>query len=200
MSESDGADRSIENDEASMRELAEGNHHAFDALVFRHHRSLFGYIYRLVLHERTAEDLVQETLMRVFQQAEEGFVPERFKPWLYRIATNVCKDHWKKASTRHERPMEWLQEPKGEVVTFADRHADRQWLVEALHTLSIPNRMALYLRFYQDLTYGEIAEVLDLPINTVKSRVSRGLKALENHLNEANDEGGWECEVRTGRA
>ena len=89
-------------DEDYMRQLSFGNDSALDTLVFRYHKPLYGYVYRLLQDEKLAEDIVQETFIKIYQQGKKGFVPDHFKPWMYKIATNSCKDYWKKASTQRE--------------------------------------------------------------------------------------------------
>lgn len=172
-------------DEEYMLKFAQGQDSAFESLVFRYHKPLFGYLYRLLQDEKLAEDFVQETFLKIYEQGKKGFIPNQFKPWLYKIATNACKDYWKKASTKKEYMSS--QEEHGQVYHIIDRQIERQWMVEALSQLSIDYRTVLYLRFYQDLQYAEIALALDISINTVKTRIARGLKHLEAVLKEGEE-------------
>ncbi|MFD2168596.1 RNA polymerase sigma factor [Tumebacillus lipolyticus] len=167
-----------------MLELASGNDAALDMIIIRYHKPLFGYLYRLTLDEKVAEDLVQETFVAIYQQGQQGIVPQRFKPWLYKIATNACKDYWKKASFRKESLQAPPREQTSQVANLIERQVERQWMIDALNQLPIMYRTVLYLRFYQDLKYSEIASVVDLPINTIKTQVGRGLKKLECILRE----------------
>ncbi|MCJ8008279.1 RNA polymerase sigma factor [Lederbergia wuyishanensis] len=169
-------------DEEYMRQLSLGIDTAFDALVFRYHKPLFGYIYRLLQDEKLAEDVVQETFLKIYQQGKKGFVPDQFKPWMYKIATNTCKDYWRKPASRLEYVTDQDIEKTGQVHHIIDHQLERQWMVESLNQLSLDYRTVLYLRFYQDFKYSEIALALDLSINTVKTRIARGLKKLENIL------------------
>jgi len=169
-------------DEEYMRQLSLGIDTAFDTLVFRYHKPLFGYIYRLLHDEKLAEDIVQETLLKIYQQGLKGFVPDQFRPWMYKIATNTCKDYWRKPTSRLEYVTDKDIEEKGRVHHIIDHQLERQWMVESLNQLSLDYRTVLYLRFYQGLKYSEIALALDISINTVKTRITRGLKQLENIL------------------
>ncbi|CAH2715133.1 RNA polymerase sigma-H factor [Neobacillus rhizosphaerae] len=169
-------------DEEYMRQLSLGIDTAFDTLVFRYHKPLFGYIYRLLHDEKLAEDIVQETFLKIYQQGLKGFVPDQFRPWMYKIATNTCKDYWRKPMSRLEYATDKEIEGTGQVHHIIDYQLERQWMVESLNQLSIDYRTVLYLRFYQDLKYSEIALALDISINTVKTRIARGLKLLENIL------------------
>ncbi|GGP10771.1 RNA polymerase sigma factor [Oceanobacillus neutriphilus] len=181
-------------DEQYMEELASGNDSAFDSLVFRYHKPLFGYLYRLLHDEKQVEDVVQETFLKIYQEGKRGFIPKQFKPWMYKIATNCCKDYWKKASTKREFATKDLYENPSQIYHIIDHQIERKWMMESLNQLSLDYRTALYLRFYQDLKYEEIAMTLDIPLNTVKTRISRGLNQLEKILleNEGKEEREYE--------
>ncbi|MFD1929592.1 RNA polymerase sigma factor [Sporosarcina siberiensis] len=176
-------------DEEYMRQLSYGNDSALDTLVFRYHKPLYGYVYRLVQDEKLAEDIVQDTFMKIYQQGQKGFVPDSFKPWMYKIASNCCKDYWRKASTKREYFTDEIVEDQGKVYNIIERQLERQWMIDALDQLSPDYRMVLYLRFYQELTYAEIALALEIPLNTVKTWISRGLKQLEGIVIEDERKG-----------
>ncbi|UVI30981.1 RNA polymerase sigma factor [Paenibacillus spongiae] len=176
-------------DEDYMSQLSNGHDSALDTLVFRYHRLLYGYAYRLLQDEKLAEDIVQETFLKIYQQGKKGYVPEKFKPWMYKIATNSCKDYWKKASTKREHCTDRDVEEEGQIHHIIDRQLERRWMIDSLNQLSFEHRSVLYLRFYQDLKYAEIALTLDIPINTVKGRIARGLKYLEGILREDEPKG-----------
>ena len=176
-------------DEDYMRQLSFGNDSALDTLVFRYHKPLYGYVYRLLQDEKLAEDIVQETFLKIYQQAKKGYIPDQFKPWMYKIATNSCKDYWKKASTQREYFTDKEVGEKGQIHHIIDRQLERQWMIDSLNLLSLDYRTVLYLRFYQDLQYAEIALTLDIPLNTVKTRIARGLRHLEGILKEDERKG-----------
>lgn len=176
-------------DEEYMRQISLGIDSAFDTLVFRYHKPLFGYVYRLLQDEKLAEDLTQETFLKIYQQAKKGFLPDQFKPWMYKIATNSCKDYWRKASTNREVYSDIEMGESSQIHSIIEHQVERQWLVDGLNQLSLDYRTVLFLRFYQDLPYADIAVALDIPLNTVKTRISRGLKQLEKILKEDERKG-----------
>ena len=176
-------------DEDYMRQLSFGNDSALDTLVFRYHKPLYGYVYRLLKDEKLAEDIVQDTFMKIYQQGQKGYIPDSFKPWMYKIATNCCRDYWRKASTKNEYSTDRIVEGHGKVHQIIDRQLERQWMIDSLEQLSPDYRMVLYLRFYQDLQYAEIALALEIPLGTVKTWISRGLKQLEKILLEDEQKG-----------
>lgn len=180
-----GEDLQHMKDEDLLRELVIGCESAMEVLIHRYHQPLYGYVYRMTMNEQTSADIAQETFMNLYRQAQNGRIPEQLKPWIYKIATNLCKDYWKKASTRREIP--WAQDSElyqMRTIHIMDHQVERQWMLESLSQLHQDQRVIIYLRFYQDLSYEQIAETLEVPLNTVKSRLYRGLKQLEAILDE----------------
>jgi len=175
-------------DEQLCQALQRGNHDALDGLVERHHSPLFGYLYRLTDGDRTlVQDLVQETFLRLLRGIASYHDTRPFKPYLYQIATNLARDHYKSAAHRYEAAL--LEDEQTAAYSFEEHNptvledvVDEQHAVQsirpALALLPIHQQEAIILRYYQDLSLSEMADVLNIPIGTVKSRLSLGLKAL----------------------
>lgn len=152
-------------------------------LVDRHHDALIGYLYRMCGGKRPlAEDLAQETFLRVLRSIDQYDHLRPFKPWLYAIATNLVRSHYARADTRRSVTMSnpvakdaTTNPPIEDMVTDSE---DVQQAVQALMTLPDHFREAIVLRYLQELSLAEIAEVLDIPVGTVKSRLSNGLRKL----------------------
>jgi RNA polymerase sigma-70 factor (ECF subfamily) len=181
-------------DEHLLTTLLLGNPDALTFLVKRHHRALVGYLDRLVGADwALAQDLAQETFLRVLKQHEDRG-NRRFKPWLYAIATNLARDHFKSAAVRRaarldERVVEARLADSAaspeECVLAAERGTA---VLAALSRLGEEYRAALLLRFYGDLSLQEVADTLDIPLGTVKSRLSVGLRRLRELLGGAEEE------------
>jgi RNA polymerase sigma-70 factor (ECF subfamily) len=173
------------NDEQLMAKVMTGDEFALALLVERHHSALLGYLYRLNNGDRAlAEDLVQEAFLRILRPA--NFQPGRpFKPWLYAIATNLARDHFKSATARYsvtsssedERLSNMLDSEPGpeELVLMAEKGNE---VANAINRVGPEYKAALLLRFYNDLSLQEIAQTLNIPIGTVKSRLSVGTRRL----------------------
>jgi RNA polymerase sigma-70 factor (ECF subfamily) len=172
-------------DEQLMTAVMVGDQVALAALVTRHHSPLLGYLYRLVGgDQQLAEDLVQETLLHVLRQ--RTYQADRpFKPWLYRIATNLARDYFKSAAVRklwregdEEEALLHLydSEPSPEERALAAEQDSE--VRAALTQLGEEYRVVLVLRFYQGFSLQEIAEILRIPLGTVKSRLSVGVHRL----------------------
>jgi RNA polymerase sigma-70 factor, ECF subfamily len=172
-----------QSDEQLMAMLAAGETAALETLVQRYHRMLLGYLYRFVGGDRSlAEDLVQETFLRVLRQ-QHNTMPQSFKAWLYAIATNLARDHLRSADCRHmvDVPEEaWLafRDPSPDPEKLVLAAEQERLLVAALGQISAEYRAALLLRYFNGLSLHEIAEALHIPLGTVKSRLSTGLRHL----------------------
>lgn len=173
-------------DEELLEQLRRGNEAALEALVFRYHAPIRTYIARLVRNPAQADELTQECFARVCRAALSGKLPERVRPWMYRIATNLCRDLWKKASYRSELPAEhrqMIRYPDRDTVTsIMERQWEREEIIRALERLPELDRKIVILRYYHDLKLEEIAETLDLPLNTLKSKLYKSLKSLAAEL------------------
>jgi RNA polymerase sigma-70 factor (ECF subfamily) len=172
-------------DEQVMAAVMAGDQMAFAVLVTRHHAPLLGYLYRLTGGDRQlAEDLVQETLLRVLGQ--RAYAPDRpFKPWLYTIATNLARDYFKSAAVRQRWRRENEEGTLLQVFDCAPGPEERALAAEqgsevraALAELSEEYRVVVVLRFYQGFSLADIAETLQIPLGTVKSRLSVGVHRL----------------------
>jgi len=171
-------------DEELLAEHLAGTPEAFDVLVARYAEELYPFFQRFVGNAAAADDLVQETLLQV-HLAANTFDPERaFKPWLYTIAANKGRDFMR---ARGRRPVQSLDSPGADQEApslatqleaesgAAGEDFDAEERRQAVRTLiaKMPElqRLILVLGYYQRLPYSEIAEILGIPVGTVKSRL-----------------------------
>lgn len=198
-------------DEELARDLGLGQAAALEALVRRYHEPLLGYLFRLLRDRSVAEDLVQETLIHLCRGARQYRYPSSFRPWLYGIATNLCRDYWKSAHHRHSLATLTFDAPealvpatdlRSRVEDLAAWQETRAEVEAAVSALPGAYREVLVLRFYQDLSIKEIAETLLLPEGTVKWRLFESLRKLRKNLEGLAMDGGLpagERKSRTGR-
>jgi RNA polymerase sigma factor, sigma-70 family len=169
-------------DEELIQQLKQGNEAALEALVFRYHAPIRSYIARLVRNPAHADELTQECFERVCRAALNGRLPDRVRPWMYRIATNLCRDLWKKSSYRGELLAEqhkMISYPDRDTVTsILERQWEREEIIRALESLPEDHRKIVILRYYHDLKLEEIAEIMEMPLNTLKSKLYKSLKSL----------------------
>lgn len=153
------------------------------ALVERHHAALLGFLFRMTGGDLAlAEDLTQDAFLRMLDHIDQYAYPRPFKSWLYTIATNLARDYFKSAESR--RTVELYDDsastdpPDNDVLTSEET----AYVVAALKRLPIHQRETVILRYYQELSLAEIANALHIPLGTVKSRLSLGLKQLRGEL------------------
>jgi RNA polymerase sigma-70 factor, ECF subfamily len=180
--------------------LYQGETAALQILVQRYHDPLRGYLFRLLGGDRLlAEDCAQEAFLRVLRQHHQSQQPiaRSFKAWLFAVATNLARDELKSAErrTRVTLDADLLAEllyavpdpaPGPEDQALAREHDAS--LTCALNQLTVDYRATLLLRFYNDLSLDEIAGVLHIPVGTVKSRLSTGLRQLRHILTALHEE------------
>lgn len=170
--------------------LRRGDPDAFDALLARYQNRLYRYLVRLTANPAAAEDLFQETWLKVITRIHRYDERRPFEPWLFSVARNLAIDHLRKASPESlDEPSEsgdtriaqlGADEP-GSLERLLQR--ERRGLLERrLEELPALYREALSLRFEEEMTFEEIAEVLSAPVSTVKSRVQRALSTLRKRM------------------
>jgi len=173
-----------ESDERLLAEFLDGDHQAFSQLVRRYDHELFLFVARFVRNSATAEDVVQETFIQV-HRAAHGFDPKRrFRPWLFTIAANKARDLLRTKGRRREVALV-SENADGEQMSFVDFLADagpapdceveaeeqRECVRRVVGKLPDHLREVLVLAYFQRLAYKEMAEVLGIPLGTVKSRL-----------------------------
>jgi RNA polymerase sigma-70 factor (ECF subfamily) len=177
-------------DEALLADHLSGEPGAFEALVARYVNELYGFLCRFVGNAAAAEDVVQETFLQVHLAAGSFNQSRPFKPWLYTIAANKARDLLRARSRRQELSLDGgpsdEQRSTAGTLEAADAglldsvdDSEQGAVVRAL-IAQMPEhlRLILVLGYYQQLPYAEIAEVLEIPVGTVKSR----LHAAVNHF------------------
>ncbi len=176
-------------DEELVEACQAGEASAFDVLVARWEDKIRGLAYRFLGSEEEARDVAQEAFLKAYR-ALGGFKREaRFSSWLYQIATNLCRDRLRRRRTRATVSLEELEET-GPVIMETRPGAHERLLQldlarvvrRAVHALPEEQREVVILKEYQGLTFLEIAQALDLPVSTVKTRLYRGLGQLRLRL------------------
>lgn len=163
----------------------------FDSAVEQHQRRIFSFAYYLLHNREEAEDVTQEVLLRLFRHRRK-VEPERMGAWLLRVTRNACYDLLRQRRTRYRHTAEIDDEVACELPDShtlspeaqAGNAAFRRRLEEELRELSEPYRSVLILREIQGLKYREIADTLEMPLNTVRVHLHRGRRKLRERLHE----------------
>jgi RNA polymerase sigma-70 factor (ECF subfamily) len=182
-------------DEELMQRLRQGQTEVFGTLVRRYERELYGYLRRYLGDESLAEDVFQNTFLQVHLKCKQYELGRPVRPWLYTIATHQAIDAMRR-NQRHQTLR--LEEPNAvqndgervellqlvecregspmDTVAASERREQIRATVDALPDLL---RQVLVLAYYQGMKYREIAEILDIPVGTVKSRLHAALSKLQ---------------------
>src|SRR5258707_253764 len=163
-------------DEALMLEFQGGSRAAFEELFARYRKPLYGFFGRRLNNPERAEDLIQETFLAVIRAASRYEPRALVRTYLYGIALKLLAAERRKLSGK-EQSSEPGQEP-----TVGAASETALWVKQALEKLDAGEREILMMREYEQLNYAEIAELLRLPVNTVRSRLFRSRMALKDHL------------------
>lgn len=185
-------------DETLMLRYQQGDRVAFAALVRRHQAPLYNFAVRQVRVPQVAEDVVQETFVRVVQNASDFKHEARFTTWVYTITRNLCIDHLRKRALRKHPSLDESRGEDGDGPTLGEQTADPRASVEreatgtelkeriarAVDKLPDEQREVFLMREVANLPFKEIAEITSVPENTVKSRMRYALERLQEALAE----------------
>ncbi len=182
----------MEIDEKKLIERASGgNAAAFNELMARHEHQMYAVALRMCANREDAQDCLQEAMLRVYR-AISGFKGQSsFSTWLYRITMNTCLDELRRKKNKQNTSLDGLLDqgwsptegsagPEQEAL----RSELRDKMGGAIRQLPEDMRVAIVLRDMQGLTYDEIAQVTQVSVGTVKSRISRGREKLREKLRE----------------
>jgi len=163
-------------DEALMLEFQGGSRAAFEELFARYRKPLYGFFRRRLNNPERAEDLAQETFLVMIRSAARYEPRALVRTYMYGIALNLLAAEQRKSLTSST-----LGQSAGEPKTEGNPECVL-WVRQALEKLDAPEREILMLREYEQLSYSDIAELLRIPVNTVRSKLFRSRLALKGHL------------------
>ena len=165
-------------DENLMTRFGRGDETAFSEIVGRHQHRLLNFIYRRTGSRELAEDIVQETFLRVVNAASRYQATAKFTTWLYTIALNL----WRNEVARRRTPSELSERDKIQESVSLDQQVDFRKLQDLMQDLSEEHRLVLELSFIEGWTNQQIADLLSCSIGTIKSRKFYALKALRKRM------------------
>jgi RNA polymerase sigma factor (sigma-70 family) len=166
----DFIERALQGDQSACRDL-----------VKRYERGIFNMIYQMVKNREEAEDLVQETFIKAFNALESYNNQFAFSTWLYKIAFNNCIDSIRKHKLKTyplDRPIETRE---GSEMLFLEK---RKQINQAIRCLPEKYKRVILLRHQEEKTYEEIADIMHIPLGTVKARIFRAREMLKRCIKE----------------
>ncbi|KAA3660166.1 MAG: RNA polymerase sigma factor [Calditrichaeota bacterium] len=178
-----------------------GDVNAFNTLVWRWQKPIFNFTLKYLNNVEDAKDITQRTFIKVHGSLDKLKEKEKFSSWIYQIALNQCRDETKRKKNKNNYSFEEMRENIGFDISneadesgMAEHNPTRKLhrnelngiLSSALAEIPQEQKEIVLMKEYQGLKFIEIADVLGLPVNTVKSRMYYGLKALRKQLEKWN--------------
>lgn len=186
-----------DSDEAILARFCEGDASAYGDLLKRFQREIYAYLRRYLGQEALAEDVFQNTFIQVYQKARQFEAGRKVRPWLYAIATHQAIDMLRRLNRRSAVSLEqmtagdeydgkaWsemLVSSEPEPSSGLELTEQRERVVQALETLPEHLRLTVILAYYQGLKYKDIADIMKIPVGTVKSRLHAAMGKLQEAL------------------
>jgi RNA polymerase sigma-70 factor (ECF subfamily) len=194
MKESEGQKQYSENDDHLIQKVQEGDNYAFDLLVKRYQRKIYFLAYRMVKNHDNADDIAQDTFINAYSAIGSFKAGYSFYTWLYRICMNLSINFLKRQKFMiPESQFEEDASPLEKEATRmdpADHLASKELEMKidrALNSLPPKFKAVLILRIYEDLSYEEIAQTLNISTGTVMSRLFRARERMQEMLKEYKD-------------
>jgi RNA polymerase sigma-70 factor (ECF subfamily) len=186
-----------EADLALVRRAKKGDYRAFDLLVLKYQSRIVSIAFKFVKEIQLAEDISQEAFIKAYRSIDSFREESAFYTWLYRITANTAKNYLVSKGRRKESSISEMSISENEdFYELPTNDSPEQILMaqslkdtiyDALSNLPEDTRTALSLREFEGLNYEEIAEIMNCPVGTVRSRIFRGREALENLISPITD-------------
>jgi RNA polymerase sigma-70 factor, ECF subfamily len=194
----------LEPDAALMLRVKEGDSAAFTELVDKYKQPVMNLVTRMLRDQTEAEDVAQNVFVQVYRSAHRYEITAKFSTWLFTIARNLCLNEIRRRSrhptesmdARHpdqsELPLQQFEDKKGATPPQSLLHSElEEKTAEAIAELPENQRMALMLCRQEDLSYEDIAKVLNCSVSATKSLIFRGRETLKARLKPYVQSGTW---------
>lgn len=174
-------------DSKLLTQYLSGDETALTSLVQRYQKELYRFVYRQIGNEADAADVTQKVFVLLFQKADQFQGKSTFKTWLYQIALNQCKNHYRsndrrKEVSNDEETVDYVvDDSKFEDLAYVER---RKMLKQAISSLPEKQRMTMQLRIYNECTFAEIADIMSSTVGTVKASYHQAVQSLMKKLGE----------------
>ena len=198
-------------DDSLIRRAAAQDAAAFEQLMLLHQKPVYNICWRMAGNAEDALDLSQEVFLKAYRNIGNFDERSQFSTWIYRITANTCIDEMRKRKGRQSFSLE--EELEGEEGSMQRQVADagetpeesmlreeqKSEILQALESLSPEHKVAVILRDIKGLSYEEIAEILELTLGTVKSRISRGRNQLKQEILKLREQDAYFIRHKRGK-
>ncbi len=172
--------KDVSSEHKIIKQIVDGDYKLFDTLVQKYQKRVLNFVYGIIKNREDAFDITQETFIRSYKSLNKFKYNSSYYSWIYRIAYNLSIDHIKKHQSTTSLPLD-------QDVVYKDlKNTNDQDIISIIYNeiscLEKKQSTALYLLYNDELSYDEIAVVMNLPVNTVKSHILRGRESLRTIL------------------
>ena len=176
-----------------VKRVKAGDYHAFDLLVLKYQSRLISTAFKLVKDQQIAEDLVQDSFIKSFRSIGSFREDSTFYTWIYRITVNTSKNYLVSKKRKDELLQTDISKEENHVIEPIDKDTPEDFfyanqlhkiIIESLNRLGEDTKTALTLREFDGLSYEQIAEVVNCPVGTVRSRIFRGREVIDDAIKE----------------
>lgn len=174
-------------EEQLIEQAKKGDHEAFRQLVTHYYPVVERFAYQIGNPAHDVEDVTQEVFLRVYRFLHT-YHDARFTTWLYKITLNISRDMMRKKKRQQNKLKKWLSDVSPLFVANDDpllKKEEHRFLHEIIVQLPEKYRVPLVLFYFHEKKYEEIADILQIPLATVKTRISRARKKLQHHWVES---------------
>lgn len=170
----------------------QGDQKAFGQLVNRYLPLVYNYIYRMTQNHEVSEEMAQEAFVKAYKNLQSFDRRRSFKPWILRIASNAAISELRRQSkvvslNALEEEGQWGEanhQPQEDAVVQLERKLSSEEVMKVLDRMDDKYKQVLLLRYQNELSYDEIAQAMDIPLNTVRTWLKRGMDKLKNEVKE----------------
>ena len=184
-------DQQLMDDNTLLARYINGDDAALTYIVKRYQKDIYRFVYRQIGNEADAADVTQKVFVILFLKAEQFQAKSKFKTWLYQIAINQCKNHFRSNDRRKENSID----DNEDILALEDRKTEdlaeiqrKQILQNAISELPERQQLTMRLRVYQECTFVEIADVMSSSVGTVKASYHQAVQSLTKSLQKEADE------------
>ena len=177
----------MDNEESLMKKIAAGEKEFFGELVLKHQDFIFNVVKNYVRFEEEARDITQDVFLKAYENIEKFRGDSKFSSWLYRIAYNLSIN-WSERKQGRETQLdddfaETIPEPPSVTDELFDKELVISRITEVIEELPLKYKVVIKLYYFEEKSYQEIADTLDIPMNTVKVQILRAREMLRQKVN-----------------
>ena len=165
-----------------IKKIINGDITAFDRLVRKYYKNVYIYCYKRFGKKEIAEDLTQEIFLKIIKTIYKYQKNGKFSNFIFTITINTCNDYYRKNKIQMDELDINLKDEQIDIEENLIKKSEKVYLLKMINTLPEIQRDAIILHYYNDIKIKQIAEIKNVPINTIKSRIKQGIDKLKKYI------------------